>query len=92
MGRKRHSTEEIIRMLREAEVDVSRGMTMVQAIRKQGITEQTYYRWRREYGGLRLDQAKRLKELEQENTRLKNLVAEQALDIAILREVASPKR
>jgi len=92
MGRKRHSTEEIIRMLREAEVDASRGMTMVQAIRKQGITEQTYYRWRREYGGLRLDQAKRLKELEQENTRLKNLVAEQALDIAILREVASPKR
>ena len=91
MGRKRYSTEQIIRMLREAEVDVSKGTTVVQAVRKLGITEQTYYRWRREYGGLRLDQAKRLKELERENTRLKRLVADQALDISILKEVADPK-
>jgi putative transposase len=64
---------------------------VAQAVRKIGVTEQTYYRCRREYGGLRLDQAKRLKELERENTRLKKLVADQALDIAILKEVADPK-
>jgi len=63
----------------------------VQVVRKLGITEQTCYRWRREYGGLRMDQAKRLRELERENTRLKKVVAEQALDIAILKEVADPK-
>ena len=91
MGRKRYTTEQIIRKLREAEVEISKGSTVIQAVRKLGVTEQTYYRWRREYGGLRLDQAKRLKELERENTRLKKLVADQALDIAILKEVADPK-
>jgi transposase-like protein len=91
MGRKRYSTEQIIRKLREAEVEISRGTTVAQTVRKLGIAEQTYYRWRREYGGLRLDQAKRLKELERENTRLKKLVADQALDIAILKEVVDPK-
>ena len=91
MGRKRYTTEQIIRKLREAEVEISKGVTVAQAVRKLGVTEQTYYRWRREYGGLRLDQAKRFKDLERENTRLKRLVADQALDIAILKEVADPK-
>lgn len=91
MGRKSYTTEQIISKLREAEVEISQGATVVQVIRKLGVTEQTYYRWRREYGGLRMDQAKRLRELERENTRLKKVVAEQALDIAILKEVADPK-
>lgn len=91
MGRKRYTTEQIIRKLREAEVEISKGVTVAQTVRKLGVTEQTYYRWRREYGGLRLDQAKRFKDLERENTRLKRLVADQALDIAILKEVADPK-
>jgi putative transposase len=89
MGRKHHTPEQIIRMLREAEVELARGQTTPEVCRKLGIAEPTYYRWRREYGGLRLDQAKRLKELEKENARLKKLVAEQALDNAILKEVAS---
>lgn len=91
MARKSFTTEQIISKLREAEVDISQGATVVQVVRKLGVTEQTYYRWRREYGGLRMDQAKRLKELERENARLKKVVAEQALDIAILKEVADPK-
>jgi len=91
MGRKSFTTEQIISKLREAEVEISLGATVVHVIRKLGVTEQTYYRWRREYGGLRMDQAKRLRELERENTRLKKVVAEQALDIAILKEVADPK-
>ncbi len=89
MGRKRHTAEQIIRKLREAEVERAKGQTTVDVARKLGITEQTYYRWRKEYGGLRLDQAKRLKELEKENGRLKKLVADQALDNAILKEVSS---
>jgi transposase-like protein len=89
MGRKRHTAEQIIAKLREAEVDLARGKTAVEVARKLGITEQTYYRWRKEYGGLRVDQAKRLKMLEKENARLKRLVAEQALDNAILKEVSS---
>jgi transposase-like protein len=89
MGRKRHTAEQIIAKLREAEVDLARGKTTVEVARKLGITEQTYYRWRKEYGGLRVDQAKRLKMLEKENARLKRLVAEQALDNAILKEVSS---
>jgi len=89
MGRKRHAPEQIIRKLREAEVELGRGMKTPEVCRKLGITEQTYYRWRKEYGGLRLDQAKRLKELEKENARLKKLVADQALDNAMLEEVAS---
>jgi transposase-like protein len=71
------------------EVLSSQGQTMPEACRKAGVTEQTYYRWRKEYGGLRLDQAKRLKELEHENNRLKKLVADLSLDNAILKEAAS---
>ena len=70
-------------------MELGRGLRVPQMCKKLGISEQTYYRWRKEYGGLRLDQAKRLKELERENTRLKKLVADQALDNAILKEVAS---
>jgi transposase-like protein len=74
--------------LREAEVLMSQGSTTGQAARHLGITEQTYYRWRKEYGGMRINQAKRLKELEKENTRLKRLVADISLDNAILKDVA----
>jgi transposase-like protein len=88
MGRKRFQAEQVIPKLREAEVELSKGQTTAQVCKKLGICEQTYYRWRREYGGLRMDQAKRLKELERENARLKKLVAEQALDNAILKEAA----
>ena len=88
MGRKRFQAEQIIPKLREAEVELSKGQTTAQVCKKLGICEQTYYRWRREYGGLRVVQAKRLKELERENARLKKLVAEQALDNAILKEAA----
>jgi transposase-like protein len=91
MPRKRHTPEQIIRKLREAEVELAKGQTTVEVVRKLGITEQSYYRWRKEYGGLRMDQAKRLKELEKENSRLKKLLAEQALDNAILKEVSSGK-
>ncbi len=89
MGRKHHTPEQIIRKLREAEVELAKGQSTAEVARKLGIAEQTYYRWRREYGGLRLDQAKCLKELEKENARLKKLVADQALDNAILKEVSS---
>ena len=89
--RKRYSVEQIIRMLREAEVETAKGAKVARVCRKLGITENTYYRWRREYGGLKLDQAKRFKQLEQENTRLKRIVADQQIDIAILKEVADPK-
>ncbi len=89
MGRKRHTGEQIIAKLREAEVELAKGQPLAEVVRKLAIAEQTYYRWRKEYGGLRVDQAKRLKELEKENARLKKLVADQALDNAILKEVAS---
>ncbi len=89
MARKRYAAEEIIGNLREAEVALAQGQTIGAVVRTLGISEPTYYRWRREYGGLRVDQAKRLKELERENSRLKRLVADQALDNAILKEVAS---
>jgi putative transposase len=88
MARKRHSAEQIIQKLREAEIALSQGKTVAQACKAIEVAEQTYYRWRKEYGGLRLDQAKRLRELEKENARLKKLVADQALDNAILKEVA----
>jgi putative transposase len=88
MPRKRHSPEQIIRKLREAEVEQSKGVSVPEICRKLEIAEQTLYRWRREFGGLRVDQARRLKELERENGRLKKLVADQALDISILREAA----
>ena len=89
MSRKRFTAEQIIAKLREAEVEQARGQSVVQACRKIGVTEQTYYRWRKEYGGLRLDQAKRLRDLEKENGRLKRVVADQVLDIAILKEASS---
>jgi transposase-like protein len=89
MSRKRFTAEQIIAKLREAEVEQARGQSVAQACRKLGVTEQTYYRWRKEYGGLRLDQARRFKDLEKENGRLKRVVADQALDIAILKEASS---
>jgi transposase-like protein len=89
MSKKRFTAEQIIAKLREAEVGLSQGQTVGQVCRKLGVTEQTYYRWRKEYGGLRLDQAKRFKELERENVQLKKLVANQALDLAILKEASS---
>ena len=88
MARKRYSAEQIIRKLREAEVELAKGQTVGAVCKKLGVTANTYYRWRKEYGGLKVDQAKRLKELERENARLKKIVADKALDIAILREVA----
>ena len=88
MPRKRYTPEQIINSLREAEVLISQGSTTGQAARHLGITEQTYYRWRKEYGGMRINQAKRLKELEKENARLKKLVADISLDNAILKDVA----
>ena len=88
MARKRHTTEDIINKLREAEVGLARGLAVPDVCRKLGVAEQTYYRWRKEYGGLTRDQVKRLREREQENTRLKKLVADIALDNAILKEAA----
>ena len=89
MPTKRHTPEEIITKLREAEVHLSQGQTIPQVCKKLGVSEQTYYKWRKEYGGVRTDQAKRLKELERENARLKKLLAEAELDKAILKEAAS---
>jgi putative transposase len=86
MKKKGYSAEQIIGKLREAEVLLGQGATVVDVSRKLGVTEQTYYRWRREYGGMRVEQARRLKELEKENGRLKRLVADLTLDNAILRE------
>ncbi len=88
MPRKRHSPEQILHKLREVEVALSQGETVARAVRQIAVTEQTYYRWRREYGGLNLDQAKRLKKLEQENARLKRTIADLALDKQILKEAA----
>lgn len=86
MARKRFTSEQIITMLREAEVMVNQGSTVIEVARKLSISEQTYYRWRKEYGGMRIDQARRLRELELENARLKKLVADLSLDNAILKE------
>jgi len=89
MARTRHTAEQIIHKLREAEIALSQGQSVSAACKQIEVTAQTYYRWRKEYGGLRTDQAKRLRELERENGRLKKLVADQALDNAILKEAAS---
>ena len=86
MVRKGYTPEQIINKLREAEIHINQGISIAEASRKIGITQQTYYRWRREYGGLRIEQAKRLKSLEKENARLKKLVADLSLDNAILKE------
>lgn len=91
MARKRYTTEQIIGQLREAEVRLGQGQTVGTICRGFGITEQTYYRWRREYGGLKLDQAKRLKDLERENERLKKAVSELTLDKLILKEAIEGK-
>ena len=90
MAKKRHTTEQIISKLSEAKVKLAKGLKIPQVCKKLEVTEQTYYRWRKKYGGLRMDQSKRLKELERENARLKKLLAEAELDKAILREAASP--
>jgi len=87
MPRKRYTTEQIIRLLREAEVLITNGATTQEATRQIGVSPNTYYKWRQKYGGMKVDEAKRLKALEQENARLKKLVAEKELDILILKEV-----
>jgi len=89
MARKRYTPDEIVRHLRTVEIEIGKGLVGPEVCRKLGITEQTYYRWKREFGGLRVDQAKRLKGLEQENARLKKLVADLSLDNAILKEVSA---
>ena len=88
MPRRRHTAEEIINKLREVEVMIAAGGTVAEAVRRIGVSEQTFYRWRSEYGGLRVDQARRLKQLEAENSRLKRAVAELTLDNQILKEAA----
>ena len=88
MARKRHSPEQILGKLREVEIALAKGQTVANAVKQIGVTEQTYYRWRNEYGGLNIDQARRLKQLEQENARLKRAVADLTLDKLILKEAA----
>ena len=88
MARKKHTPEEIIQHLRTLEIEQAKGTSLEEAARKIGVTSQTLIRWRAEYGGLRVDQAKRLKELEGENARLKRIVADQAVDLQVLKEVA----
>ena len=88
MVRRNFTPEQIINKLREAEIHINQGIPISEASRKIGVTEQTYYRWRKEYGGLRIEQAKKLKNLEKENARLKKLVADLSLDNAILKEAA----
>ena len=87
--KKQHSTEQIVAKFRQADVALGQGLKVPEVSKQLGISEQTYYRWRREYGGLKVDQARRLKELEKENARLKKLVADLSLDKAILKEAAS---
>ena len=89
MARKRFQAEQIIGKLREAEVLLAQGKTVGEVARKLGIAEHTYYRWRRDYGGLHVDQARRMKELEKENARLRKVVADLTLDNSILKEAAS---
>ena len=88
MGRKRHTPEEIIGKLREAEIVLAQGGVTADACRRIGVTEQTYYRWRKEYGGLKVDQARRMKDLERENARLRQAIADLTLDKLILQEAA----
>jgi putative transposase len=92
MGRKRtHTAEETVAKLRQVEVLTAQGKTVSEAVRAIGVTDQTYYRWRAEFGGLKLDQVKRLKELERENARLRKAVSDLTLDKVILKEAASGK-
>lgn len=92
MKRKRHGPEQIIRKLREAEALLSEGKTIAEVCQRLEVSEQTFHRWRNQYGGMKAQEAKRLKELEQENTRLKKLVAHLSLDKQILEEVLTGKR
>jgi putative transposase len=85
----KHSAEQVVNLLRQIDVAVANGKTTPQACKEAGIVEQTYFRWRKEYGGLRVDQARRLKEVEQENAKLKRLVAELSLDKLVLKDIAS---
>jgi transposase-like protein len=85
---KRYKAEEIVMKLREIELSINQGMEVVQACRQAGISDQSYYRWRKEYGGMKVDQAKRYKELDRENARLKRLVADLSLDNAMLKEIS----
>ena len=89
MSKKRHKPEEIVSKLRQVDVLTSQGKTVAEAIRSIGVTEVTYYRWRQEYGGLKSDQVKRLKDLEQENGRLRKAVSDLTLEKLILKEAAS---
>ncbi len=89
MARKRYKPEQIVRLLRQADVLSSQGRSVSEICREIGVTENTYYRWRKEYGGMRIDQARRLKELERENARLKRAVADLTLDNQILKEAAA---
>jgi transposase-like protein len=89
MARKIYKPEEIVNLLRQVEVAVANGKTTPQACKEAGMVEQTYYRWRKEYGGLKVDQARRLKELEQENSKLKRLVSELSLEKLVLKDIAS---
>jgi putative transposase len=89
--RKRHTPEQIITKLRQAEADLGNGLSIAQVCQKLAVSENTFHRWRAQYGGMKADEAKRLKELEQENARLKRLVAELALDKQMLREVVQKK-
>lgn len=91
MAKKRFTAEQIIGLLRQAEVMVGQGKSIAEVLREIGVTGNTYYRWRKEYGGLGVDQARRLKELEQENSRLKRVVADLSLDNLILKEVSTGK-
>ena len=91
MSKQKYGSEQIITKLREVEILLSKGATVGEASKKIGVTEQTYYRWRKLYGGMKVEQAKKLKELEKENSRLKKLVADLSLDNAILKEVSLGK-
>ena len=91
MKRKRHTPEQIVGKLRQAQMEIGKGATVDQVARKLGVNEQTYYRWKREYGGMEVDQLGQLKDLQRENTRLKKIVAEQAMDIDALKDLSSKK-
>ncbi len=88
MAKKRFTAEQVVMMLREVEMQLAKGLNLQEVCRNQGFSTHSYYRWRKEYGGLKVDQARRLKELEQENSRLKRLVADLSLDNSILKEVS----
>lgn len=91
MKRKKHTPEQIVKKLREAELDVAKGAAVADVARKLGVSEQTYYRWKQQYGGGQADQQVKVKELERQNARLKKIVAEQAMDIDALKDIASKK-